>query len=204
MMIMFAVIIVLLVILEYVTRNSKNKLDTKDTIITREKLEENLDQIDHLNYTYGKFFACHLENLNLILIPKTEYPKSDQLVVMHEIGHFLHFTKIKETLKYKILLYSKGSFYILGVLTMFSLLISIIFKPFIYVLKYLLIILIGVQFVHLILLSYSEYVANTYLSGYFQQGRDAMVYAYVSMLSQIIYWFLFVMLTIVFYQLIFL
>lgn len=203
MMIVFASIIIVLVILEYVTRKRKLQLDDGDENITREELEVWLDSLENLNYTYGKIFACHLEDLNLILIPKEEYSKSEQLVVMHEIGHFFHLSKIKETLRYKVLLYSKGIFYFLGIVTMFTLALSLLFNPLVYILKYLLILLIIIQVVHLVLLTYSEFVANTYISNHFKQDKGGLVYVYASMLSQIVYWFLFMMLTIVFYQFIF-
>ena len=203
MMFIFASIIVVLVILEYVTRRAKVQLDDLEGNITREELEICLDSLDNLNYTYGKFFACHLEDLNLILIAKEEYSKSEQLVVMHEIGQFVHLSKIKETLRYKVLLYSKGIFYLLGILTMFTLALSLLFNPFVYILKYLLIMLIMIQIIHLVLLTYSEFVANTYISNHFKQDKVGLVYVYASMWSQIVYWFLFIMLTIVFYQFIF-
>lgn len=203
MVYVLALLIVGLVILERLGRKQKTKLDTAYEQVSRSQIEKKLDLIEGLNFTYGKLFACHLEDMNLILVAKEEYPKSDQIIIWHELGHFYHFMRIKNSLVYKILLYSKGLFYILGILSMFVLFTSMIYNPMLYFLKYLLFILIFVQIVHLIFLTYSEAVANSYLSSQFDQGKDAILYAYTSMMSQILYWFLFIILTVLFYNFIF-
>lgn len=203
MAVVLSSIVLILVLLEYITRKQKNNLDEKYDSITRECLEETLDKIDNIKYTYGKIFAFNLHDLCLILIYKESYSKTDQLVVMHELGHFFYLSKTKDSLSFKALIYSKALFYFGGILNMFALMISLLWNPFLYVFKIILILLIVVQIIHLVLLTHSEIVANTYMDTYFKEGKESLIYAYTCMLSQLFYWLLFIVLTITLYGFIF-
>lgn len=197
------VIVILLVIMEYISRKQKTQLNEGFEEYSRDKMELMLDSIEDLKYTYGKIFAYNLEDQSLILLSKKEYLHSELLMIMHEVGHFFHFRKNKDALILKALMISKASFYFLGILSMFVLVITVFFSPFTILFKYLLILLMVVQIIHLLLLTHSEILANTYIKSYFKETKESLYFVYISMVSQILYWFLFFVLTLALYGFIF-
>lgn len=196
-------IVLLLVAMEYISRKQKTQLNETYQEHSKEAMELMLESIEGLKYTYGKIFAYNLEDQSLILLSKKEYLHSELLMIMHEVGHFFHFRKNKDAITLKVLMISKAAFYFLGILSMFTLVLSVLFSPLIIVFKYLLILLIIVQSIHLLLLTQSEVLANTYIKSYFEEPKESLYFVYTSMVSQMLYWFLFIVLTLALYGYIF-
>lgn len=203
MILVLVSIILILVLLESITRKQKNSLNEKNDSISRRCLEERLDQIEDIKYTYGKIFAFNLNDLSLILVHQNTYSKSDQLIIMHELGHYFSLYKTNESLRFKALIYSKVFFYFGGVLSMFIFFMSLIWKPAFVFFRILLFGLIVIQIIHLISLIHSEILANKCMDTYFDEENKSLFYVYTSMVSQVFYWLLFLVLTIAMYGLIF-
>lgn len=189
-------VVLILIVLEFVTRKTKGLIDHRSLGIGREQLEENLDAIEGLEYSYGKIYAYNLNGFSLELVDKLIYQRSDLLIINHEIAHSNHYKTIEDSFIFRVFLFLKGTFYLLGIATMLSLVSSIVFSFFGIILKWLLITLIVVQVIHFLIVVYTEFVANKNTG---MKTRLEYVFIYSAMSTQILYWFLFITATLTFY-----
>lgn len=196
----YIVLMLILLILEFVNRKLENNIKNSKGIVERDDLLTYLDENDSVDYRFEKHYSCDLNDFYIGIHDKEIYYESDKIIIAHEIGHLKFFKKNKDTLLFKGFLYSKGFFYLLSIFTMLFIALSIFIPFFAYFVKYTLIVLVIVQIIHLVLVSYTEIIANIYVHKNYPLNRESAFFIHLSTLSQLLYWFLFILLSISLYQ----